>query len=163
MTTSSVTAQKLTNRCPTPKDTGDIYYVPSKELMKKYQEIRKEARIIIKLGMPEIREGEKAAYVFLTEDPSKAEVQQYRDNDTAFIYTLKDFNRKLNNRSQKISPIGETRLLNVEKINNRFVWTVERKLYESGQVEITQDIGLMKESGNLPFAPPKEWKYNFNQ
>ena len=109
---------------------GRIYWVSPSELMANYHKIRNEAKCIERLA-----KNEKHAVVFLTPDPTNAEVQQRRDNDHSYIYSLQDFSDKMLNPSIKIYPIGETRTLRDTKIRGSSARVVERFLYKNGKRE----------------------------
>lgn len=134
----------------TRKYDETIYFVTPEELMENYKEIRDEAKYIKKCGT----RGDPWAVIYLTSDPSKAEAQQINDNTSAYIYTLKDFNKWVSNRNTKINPIGETKVIGNKTVEGRTISIIERKLYKSREVVVTTNWAVKDIAGWLPFGDP---------
>jgi hypothetical protein len=128
---------------------GSFYFVSPAELVENYHKIRKEAKHIKKSGVGE----EKLAVVYLTPDPSKAEVQQMRDKDSSYIYKLKDFNAKLLNNTS-ISPIGETKAVDIKTVQDKKVRIIKREVYSTRETKLTTNSGDSYLPWWLPFSPP---------
>ena len=128
---------------------GSLFWVSPAELMEHYHDIRRQAKHIKRLAR-----NDKQAIVFLTPDPSKAEVQQLRDQDSAYIYSLRNFNQWLANPNTRLVPIGETRAIRQTTVDGGGpARIIERTLYASGETRETLNDGSIFVWW-LPVSPP---------